>query len=309
MALAAAWLAGRSGDLVARPQLAAAHLGGRDVDVVVGRRQAHRGGGSRSAGGSARGRRGRHRWAARPRGPHSARARPAPRPRRRARSPRRPPPSRRCRAPAPAPARCAGAGGCDAAACVVPAPASPRSPSPPRPSRSPSPSRPLSVSVSLLGLLGLPLPAQGRNQLLAAHQPVAGDPGRGRAFVQVRQVEVVELARHLGRADYRAGSMPSAAASSSHALRLALHPRRVPAELAADAPRRPGRRPRRSRSCGAASRPSRVRRRSTSATERACSSRAAITASASMSGWPSTIGAASSGRSPASRSTLRAAWP
>ena len=85
--------------------------------------------------------------------------------------------------------------------------------------------------------------------------------------------------------------MPSAAAPPTQAAGLGGDAGLVPAQLGAERPRPPRVTDSAVRSCGAASRPSRVRRSRTSATDRACSSRAAITTSASMSGCPSTIGA------------------
>ena len=159
MALAAARLARRPGDLVARAQLAAAHLGGGDVDVVVGRREALEAQEAVALAGQLE---------------HAADL--LGRPRVAGRS-----------SPSSAPIGPSSTGSSSASSSTVA-----------------STTTSSSVSASSGARAGVRARSAGRagaglgeplDQLLAAQQPVAVDPGGGRPLVQVGQMKVLELRR------------------------------------------------------------------------------------------------------------------
>ena len=117
-----------------------------------------------------------------------------------------------------------------------------------------------------------------------------GTPSSAARACSSEMMGVVECQPRAPPYSPAAGSTPSAAISAGQRCGLVGHPLLRPAELGADRGRRSAGPRAASRSEGAARIASRVRRSRTSATERACSARAAITASASRSGWPATIG-------------------
>ena len=284
VALAAARRPRRAGDLVAGAQLAAADLGGGDVDVALGGAQPAQAQEAVALGhpvedaGDLLG----------------------------LRLVARSPPRAPRRTPRPL--------GSSRSARLAPRPRSSLPASALRARRSPLRERRRAgrtlLAIGLAGLGGrsaLALRALDRLDQLVARQHAgsAGTPSSRARSVQVRQVFVPEghrapQASPGGRratfASDAAGSRPSRGDPVPRPRPPAVISRRAPAELlpersatARTGPRRAARRPRPGRAgCAAAA------RRRPSAPARA---RAAITTSASRSGWPGTIGSASSGRS------------